>query len=358
MDNKVRVTGKKIDELQAVIAHLKENGPEYPAPVRQLHLTGASSHDSRSVASGPCGEPLREPRRGRPMKWGSGRRPGGWPGRVRRRTTRRIEHGILERARHLRAVSGRRAEPLAVRRGASSSRPEPHAIGRHGAADPTDGVAVGWAGGDHVLDLTFDLAKNIINDALHLAIRIDTDKIPGDLLRAYTRIETDARAQLNPSGFPTKAQRQEAKEAARIRAEAEAADGRFRRLKHYPVLWDGQANVLYAGTTSDSVLDRLQAPLPRDVRPHARADHRRQPGLLAGRDARARSGRSRTSGRSSSSATARRYSTVAWADSDAVEPRLLGQRVPDLALAHLADRRRHPRPCPTARRRPSCWPRP
>jgi cyclic-di-GMP-binding protein len=30
MENKVRVTGKKIDELQAVIADLKENGPEYP----------------------------------------------------------------------------------------------------------------------------------------------------------------------------------------------------------------------------------------------------------------------------------------------------------------------------------------
>ena len=30
MDNKVRVTGKKMDELQAVIADLKENGPEYP----------------------------------------------------------------------------------------------------------------------------------------------------------------------------------------------------------------------------------------------------------------------------------------------------------------------------------------
>jgi uncharacterized protein YajQ (UPF0234 family) len=30
MDNKVRITGKKIDELQAVIAHLKEQGPEYP----------------------------------------------------------------------------------------------------------------------------------------------------------------------------------------------------------------------------------------------------------------------------------------------------------------------------------------
>jgi cyclic-di-GMP-binding protein len=30
MDDKVRVTGKKLDELQAVIAHLKANGPEYP----------------------------------------------------------------------------------------------------------------------------------------------------------------------------------------------------------------------------------------------------------------------------------------------------------------------------------------
>lgn len=30
MDEKVRVTAKKIDELQTVIAYLKENGPEYP----------------------------------------------------------------------------------------------------------------------------------------------------------------------------------------------------------------------------------------------------------------------------------------------------------------------------------------
>jgi cyclic-di-GMP-binding protein len=30
MDSKVRVTAKKIDELQSVIAYLKENGPEYP----------------------------------------------------------------------------------------------------------------------------------------------------------------------------------------------------------------------------------------------------------------------------------------------------------------------------------------
>ena len=134
---------------------------------------------------------------------------------------------------------------------------EQHAAGRHGSADPTDGVSTGWSGGDHVLDLTFDLAKNVVNDALHFAIRIDTDKIPGSLLKAYTQIETEARAKLNPSGHPTKAQRQEAKEAARLRAEAEADDGRFRRLNHYPVLWDGRSGVLYAGTTSTTVLERL-----------------------------------------------------------------------------------------------------
>jgi cyclic-di-GMP-binding protein len=30
LENKLRVTGKKIDDLQAVIAHLKAHGPEYP----------------------------------------------------------------------------------------------------------------------------------------------------------------------------------------------------------------------------------------------------------------------------------------------------------------------------------------
>ena len=132
-----------------------------------------------------------------------------------------------------------------------------HAIGRHVAAEPTSGVTFGWAGGDHLLDVAFALEKNVINDALHLALRIDTDKVPGALLRAYTKIETDARARTNSTGFPTKSQRAEAKEAARIRAEVEAADGRFRRLAHYPVLWDGRDNIVYAGASSAAVLDRL-----------------------------------------------------------------------------------------------------
>ncbi len=135
---------------------------------------------------------------------------------------------------------------------------EPHLIGHHASAETGDGVTVGWAGGDHVLDLSIHLGKNVLDDALHLAIRIDADKIPGSLLRAYTQMEIAARAQMNPSGFATKAQREEAKEAAKARAAAEAADGRFRRHNHYPILWDGQTQTLLAGTTSASVLERLQ----------------------------------------------------------------------------------------------------
>jgi len=132
-------------------------------------------------------------------------------------------------------------------------------IGLPGLPEPLDGVATGWSGGDHVLDLNLEPGKNLVDDALHLAVRIDADKIPGALVRAYTQMEIEARAQLNPSGIATKSQRQEAKEAAKLRIEAEAADGRFRRLSHYPILWDAQTNTLYAGSTSTTVLDRLQS---------------------------------------------------------------------------------------------------
>jgi hypothetical protein len=133
-----------------------------------------------------------------------------------------------------------------------------HLIGVHASAVSTDPVSTGWSGGDHVLDLSLEREKNIVDDALHLAIRIDSDKIPGSLLRAYTQMEIDARAVTTPSGIANKAQRQEAKEAALLRAQTEAADGRFRRLAHYPILWEGRTNTLYAGSTSGSVLERIQ----------------------------------------------------------------------------------------------------
>src|SRR5262245_33247556 len=98
----------------------------------------------------------------------------------------------------------------------------------------SDGVEVGWIAGDHILDTSFALEKNVINDTLTFALRVDTNKIPADLFAAYTAIELKALSASNPSGLPSNRQRREAKESARNRIEDESKDGRFVRRKSYP----------------------------------------------------------------------------------------------------------------------------
>src|SRR5690606_24163183 len=84
-----------------------------------------------------------------------------------------------------------------------------------------DGVETGWTAGDHILDTDFTFAKNIVNDTLHFELRVDTDKLPADLMRAYYAVELKALSGKNPSGFPSARQKREAKENARDRLEEE-----------------------------------------------------------------------------------------------------------------------------------------
>lgn len=133
---------------------------------------------------------------------------------------------------------------------------EGRAIGKHRAL-AGDGVEVGWTAGAHLLDTNFDLAKNIVNDVLNFAIRLDQQKLPGDLLKAYADIELQALAANNPSGMPSARQKREARQAARDRLEEEARDGRFLKRKTFPVLWDSPSNELLVSTTSPTVIDRL-----------------------------------------------------------------------------------------------------
>jgi hypothetical protein len=120
-----------------------------------------------------------------------------------------------------------------------------------------DGIDVGWTAGDHVLDTDFQLAKNIINETLHFDLRIDTDKLPNDLLRAYFAIELKALSANNPSGYPSAKQKREAKEAARDRLEQDAKDGRFRKRKCIPVLWEAKSNEILFGATSLTNVERF-----------------------------------------------------------------------------------------------------
>jgi hypothetical protein len=133
-----------------------------------------------------------------------------------------------------------------------------HAIGTQRVASP-DGVQVGWTAGDHVLDTRFDLEKNVVNETLNFCLRVDQQKIPADLLRAYMAVELQALAEKNPSGRPGARQKREARDVARERLEEEAKDGRFLKRKAYPVLWDAPSNELLVGTTSMTVVDRLHA---------------------------------------------------------------------------------------------------
>src|SRR2546423_1780713 len=81
-----------------------------------------------------------------------------------------------------------------------------HAIGKQRLA-AADGALVGWIAADHILDTDFDLAKNVVNDVLHFALRVDTNAIPADLVRAYAQVELAGLAAQNPSGIPSSRQK-------------------------------------------------------------------------------------------------------------------------------------------------------
>jgi hypothetical protein len=115
---------------------------------------------------------------------------------------------------------------------------------------------VGFLAGGHLFDLDFDLEKNVIGDAFHCGVRIDNNQIPAAVRKAWLQIELAALTADNPSGRPTKLQRQEAKEAVAARCEEECKAGKFRRMQQFPVLWDAREGILYFGGTSIAAIEQ------------------------------------------------------------------------------------------------------
>ena len=107
-------------------------------------------------------------------------------------------------------------------------------------------VEYGWNGGRHIYDDQFTFENNVYNDCLLFALRIDTNKVPGVVKKAYTLIEEAALAKKNPSGFLSKAQKKEAKETVNQKIEEDMKSGRFRRSKLIPLLWDLPQQTVYA----------------------------------------------------------------------------------------------------------------
>ena len=99
-------------------------------------------------------------------------------------------------------------------------------------------IEYGWNAGRHIFDDQFSFDNNVFNDCCFFALRIDTNKVPGVVKKAYTLIEEAAIAKKNPSGFISKAQKKEAKETVAQKIEEDMKSGRFRRSKIIPLLWD------------------------------------------------------------------------------------------------------------------------
>ena len=114
----------------------------------------------------------------------------------------------------------------------------------------------GWCGGRHVLDSEFSFGNNVFAESVNMAVRIDTNKVPGDLKKAMTSIEETALAAGNPSGFISKLQKKEARDA--VRAKVEEVQKSKKHLKHamFPVLWDMGRTRIYTAA-SGARLDKF-----------------------------------------------------------------------------------------------------
>jgi hypothetical protein len=113
-------------------------------------------------------------------------------------------------------------------------------------------VEYGWNGGRHVLDTSFSFEHNVYADALSFGLRVDTNKVPGELKQAYILMEEEAVAATNPSRFISKNQKRDVKDVIRRKVDDDLRSGRFRRSKLIPILWDFPSNTLYCAANSST----------------------------------------------------------------------------------------------------------
>jgi hypothetical protein len=110
-------------------------------------------------------------------------------------------------------------------------------------------VEYGWSGGQHIYDNQLSFDRNVFNDALTFALRVDINKVPSSVKKAYEAIEEQAVAQNNPSGFISRQQKKAVKELVAAKLHEEVRTGKFRRIKLLPILWDVPAQMLYSTAT-------------------------------------------------------------------------------------------------------------
>jgi hypothetical protein len=113
-------------------------------------------------------------------------------------------------------------------------------------------VKAGFLAGSHLFDSTFELEKNIIHDALHFAMRVDTNQVPSAIRKAWSQMELAALQAENPHRKATKSEKEQVKESVEQRAQAEASSGKYHRMNQFPVLWDAPSDMVYFGGSNST----------------------------------------------------------------------------------------------------------
>ncbi len=122
-------------------------------------------------------------------------------------------------------------------------------------ADLSESPAIGFVGGSHLFDTQFSSEKNIIGEALHFGIRTDSVAVPGPIKNAWMKIELAGIMADNLGGRPSKAQREEAKDAVDARIAAEGKKGNYLRYSETSVLWDAATETIFLSSNSEKAND-------------------------------------------------------------------------------------------------------
>lgn len=123
-----------------------------------------------------------------------------------------------------------------------------------GAPDETE---VGFVTVEHIFDTQFTFEKVGYGPHAVFALRIDTHKVPGEVKKAYQKMNEQAAAAASPTGFASKAEKRNAKDLAGRQVNEDLASGKFRKSKSVQIVWDLANNRIYCGNSASSVVEQL-----------------------------------------------------------------------------------------------------
>jgi hypothetical protein len=104
----------------------------------------------------------------------------------------------------------------------------------------------GFCGGRHVWDATIGFETNVYAEAVCLAMRVDTNRVPAEVKKAYQLTAEES------AGRDSAIRRQRAREQMKQQIDNDIRSGKYRRSKLVPILWDVPHGVIYSPATGSN----------------------------------------------------------------------------------------------------------